>query len=284
MSSVLYDAPGPRARRRILFGTVIGAALLLLVFWVAVQRLYDQGIFDAERWDIFEDPEVWEALGRGLGATLRVAAVAAVLALLMGAGLTALRLSGSRSMVLAARIWIELFRGLPVLLLMFTPIVLVTQLPVYWGAVIGLTLYNGAIIAEILRSGVRALPSGQREAGLAMGLTPIATLRLIEFPQAVRIMLPVLVSQLVVLLKDTSLAYIIAYPELLREVRNLGTFFGNTYIFSLFFIGAGIYILINASFSQTASWLARRGTRKAATAPQAPGVAVEGGGGGGAGA
>jgi glutamate transport system permease protein len=264
MSSVLYDAPGPRARRRIMIASVVGVVVVALILGLAVKRLYDQDIFAAERWDIFSDPEVWEALGRGLFNTLRVAAIAAVLAVLLGAVLTALRLTPSRWLSVPARLFIELFRGLPVLLLMFIPIVLFTSVTAYMGAIIGLTLYNGAIIAEILRSGVRALPSGQREAGLAVGLTPMAALRLVELPQAVRIMLPTLISQLVVLLKDSSLAYIISYPELLQEVRSLSNFYGNDYLFPLFFVGAGIYIAINMTFSQTASYLSRRGTRKAA--------------------
>jgi glutamate transport system permease protein len=276
MSSVLYDAPGPRARRRHLIGSIIGGLAVLGIIAWGVKILADQGIFDAERWEIFEDPALWETLGEGLWATLRVALLGGVLAVLLGAVLTALRLSGSRLLAWSARVFTEIFRGLPVLLLMYFPIVIWTDLSAYAGAVIGLTLYNGAVIAEILRSGVRALPGGQKEAGLAIGLTPMAALRMIELPQAVRIMLPVLVSQLVVLLKDTSLAYIIAYPELLRTVQQMANFYGNFYLFPIFFVAAGIYILINLTFSQTAAYLARHGTRKAAAATQAhvevPGV------------
>lgn len=279
MSSVLFDAPGPRARRRHLIGSVLGGlALLAAIVWV-VMTLADQGIFEAERWEIFEDPDVWETLGEGLWATLRVAALGALLAVVLGAVLTALRLSGTRLLAWPARVFIELFRGLPVLLLMFFPLVIWTDLSAYAGAVIGLTLYNGAVIAEILRSGVRALPGGQKEAGLAIGLTPLATLRTIELPQAVRIMLPTLVSQLVVLLKDTSLAYIVAYPELLRTVQQLANFYGNAYLFPIFFVAAGIYIAVNLTFSQTAAYLARRGNRKAAAAPVDLGAQIGGGAG-----
>lgn len=267
MTSVLYDAPGPRTRRRILIGSVIGSALLLALLAIGLKRLYDQGLFEPERWDVFSQPIVWEALlRRGLLATLKVAAIAGVMAVVLGAGLTALRLSQSAWLSVPARLFIELFRGLPVLLLMYFPIVMFTSLTPYMGAVIGLTLYNGSIIAEILRSGVVALPGGQREAGLAIGLTPTTTLRIIQLPQAVRIMLPTLISQLVVLLKDSSLAYIIAYPELLRQIRLLSNYYGNDYLFSFFFVGAGIYILVNMFFSQGANYLARRGSTKAAGA------------------
>lgn len=283
MSSVLYDAPGPRARRRQLIGSIIGGlAVLALIGW-AVKKLADQGIFDYERWEIFEDPELWETLIEGLWATLKVALVGGVLALLLGAVLTALRLSGTRWLAWPARVWIELFRGLPVLLLMLFPLVIWTDLTAYMGAVIGLTLYNGAVIAEILRAGVRALPGGQKEAGLALGLTPMATLRRIELPQAVRIMLPSLVSQLVVLLKDSSLAYIIAYPELLRTVQQMANFYGNFYLFPIFFVAAGMYVTVNLIFSQTAAYMVRRGNRKAASAPVDVGAGVGGATGTGAG-
>lgn len=273
MSSVLYDEPGPRTRRRILIGTMAGALLLLGLIALVLWRLYANNLFEPTRWQPLKYTALWEALLRGLWATLRVAIVAAVLAVLLGAVLTALRLSPTRLLAWPARVFIELFRGLPVLLLMFFPLVIWTDLTPFMGAVIGLTLYNGSIIAEILRSGVRTLPSGQREAGLAVGLTPVAALRLIEFPQAVRIMLPTLVSQLVVLLKDTSLAYIITYEELLATVKNMKNYYATDYgsevVFPIFFVAAAIYIAINMTFSQTASWMARRGSKKAKADPGA---------------
>lgn len=278
MSSVLYDVPGPRARRRILIGTVIGALLLVGLLALGYKRLSDNGLIGSHVWEVLTYGDMWEALGEGLLATLRAAAISAVLALLLGAVLTALRLSPTRWVRWPAAVFIEVFRGLPVLLLMFVPFVIWTDINAFTAVVIGLTLYNGCIIAEILRSGVVALPSGQREAGLAIGLTPIATLRAIEFPQAVRIMLPTLVSQLVVLLKDTSLGYIVSYSELLtrvREMRNFyggqitddGQLFGSAVLFPIFIAGAVIYIAVNMALSQFASYLARRGNKKAAAAP-----------------
>lgn len=272
MSSVLFDTPGPRSRRRHLIGSVIGViALIGIVVWVFL-RLQKNGALEPETWEVLSYPAVWEALGRGLVATLKAAALAAVLAVLLGALMTALHLAPTRWLSVPAKVYIELFRGLPVLLLMFFPIAMFTSMTYFTGVVIGLALYNSAIIAEILRSGVTALPSGQREAGLAIGLTPTATLRLVEFPQAVRIMLPSLVSQVVVLLKDTSLGYVITYEELLQTVRQLknyyATTFGSEVVFPIFFTGAAIYILVNMTLSQVANWLARRGSKKAAGAPR----------------
>lgn len=267
MTSVLYDVPGPRARRRTLIGTVVGGALLLGLLALVLTTLAGQGMFDAERWQIFSDPAVWQTLLTGLGATLKVAAVGALLASLLGIGVTALRGSPSRWLRAPTRVYIELFRGLPVLLLMFFPIVLFRELTPFHGAVIGLTLYNSAVIAEILRSGIATLPRGQREAGLAIGLSEIRTMLLIELPQAIRIMLPSLISQLVVLLKDSSLAYIITYPELLRSILRLRDYFGGDYLFPLFVVGAGIYIAVNFAFSTLATWLSARSSKRTPKAP-----------------
>ena len=265
MSLVLFDVPGPRARRRTrLWSTVAGVVVLALLV-VAGVRLAQRGIFDAERWDVFtEDTETWEALlRRGLGATLRAAAVAAVISLTAGGLLAVARMSERRSVRVPAAMAIELFRGLPVVLLMFFS-ALALDLSIFRAVVLGLVVYNTAVIAEILRAGLISLPRGQREAALAIGLTPGQALRMILLPQAVRRMLPSLVSQLVVLLKDTSLGYIVGYVELLRVNRELRDFFGSRYIFSLFIVTAAIYIGVNFALSRVAVHLERRGTTKAA--------------------
>jgi len=280
MSVVLFDTPGPRARRRALVWSVLAGLLLLGALAFAGLRLAQNGIFDAERWTIFtEDTETWEALlRRGLLATLRAAGLAAVIALLAGAILVVARTSGHPWIRIPAVLWIELFRGLPVVLLMFFA-ALALNLSIFNAVVLGLALYNAAVIAEILRAGLTSLPGGQREAALAVGLTSGQALRIVLLPQAVRRMLPSLVSQLVVLLKDTSLGYIVGYVELLRINRELRDFFGSRYIFSLFIVTAAIYIGVNFALSRVATYLERRGTTKAAggVAPIRPADGMESG-------
>jgi glutamate transport system permease protein len=145
-----------------------------------------------------------------------------------------------------------------VLLLMLF-ILLVFSTGSYWAGVIGLALYNGAVIGEALRSGIASLPRGQRESGLALGLTPLQARFSIEFPQAFRQMLPIIIAQLVVLLKDTSLAYIISYPELLAVGLKQGpTTFGSKYLFTLFFVVLAVYLVVNLSLSAIARLVARR--------------------------
>lgn len=265
MSIVLFDAPGPRTRRRVALWSTVAGVLLAALLVLVVVRLAQRGIFDAERWDIFtEDTETWEALlRRGLGATLKAAGLAAAIALTAGALVAVARTSQRRWVRVPAAVLIELFRGLPVVLLMFFS-ALALDLSIFNAVVLGLVLYNTAVIAEILRAGIQSLPRGQREAALAIGLTPGQTMRMILLPQAVRRMLPSLVSQLVVLLKDTSLGYIVGYVELLRVNRELRDFFGSEYIFSLFLVTAALYIGVNFALSRVATYLERRGSSRAA--------------------
>ncbi|HEY9376402.1 MAG TPA: amino acid ABC transporter permease, partial [Jiangellaceae bacterium] len=170
---------------------------------------------------------------------------------------------------------IEFFRGLPVVLLMFFGVIAL-GLPIFWGVVFGLVLYNAAIVAEILRAGIVSLPKGQTEAAYAIGLSRTQTLFTILMPQAVRRMLPSLVSQLVVLLKDTSLGFIIGYSELLNVLKNNTQFFGQRYWFQFFVVGAAIYIAVNFTLSRFAVWLERRGTPKAAGGiPKAEDVEIQ---------
>ncbi|HEX6935163.1 MAG TPA: amino acid ABC transporter permease [Actinomycetes bacterium] len=277
MSIVLFDAPGPRTRRRVALWSTVAGVLLAALLVLVVVRLAQRGIFDAERWDIFtEDTETWEALlRRGLGATLKAAGLAAVIALTAGALVAVARTSERRWVRVPAAVLIELFRGLPVVLLMFFS-ALALDLSIFNAVVLGLVLYNTAVIAEILRAGIQSLPRGQREAALAIGLTPGQTMRMILLPQAVRRMLPSLVSQLVVLLKDTSLGYIVGYVELLRVNRELRDFFGSEYIFSLFLVTAALYIGVNFALSRVATYLERRGSSRAAggVAPLQPAEGV----------
>lgn len=271
MTSVLYDVPGPKARRRSLVASIAtGLALAGGLTWVIV-TLAGEGLFDAERWDIFQDPLVWRALGSALLVTLQVAAIASVLAVLLGSVFAVLRLSALAIVRVPVTIILEFFRGMPVLLMMFFILILFATSQ-YWAVVLGLTLYNGAIIGEALRSGIVALPKGQREAGLALGLTPLKARLLIEFPQAFRAMTPIIIAQLVVLLKDSSLGYIVGLEELVRRQRTLAEFYGfSQYGFSFFVITLGTFLVVNLSLS----WLARRvsarspggrGTRRAARA------------------
>lgn len=269
-ANVLYDAPGPRTRRRSLIISVISGAVIVGAFgWLlwalgqprtTVNGTVLSGVWDPSRWDIFGDPRVWRRLlvdGLLMG-TLRAAGLAAVLSLILGVVLVFARTAPSKWVRVPTSIVLEFFRGMPVLLMMLF-ILLALGTGGYTAVVAALTLYNGAIIGEALRAGLHALPRGQREAGLSLGLTPFWTRILVEFPQAFRQMLPIIVAQLVVLLKDTSLAYVVAYPEILRISNTLKDFYGSTkYSFSLFAVVLVIYLIVNFALSALARWIAKR--------------------------
>jgi glutamate transport system permease protein len=263
MTSVLYDVPGPKARRVSLIGSVIGSLLIVgLLAWI-VMILAQQGIFEGRRWAIFTRGDVWTLLGNGLGATLSAAALAAVIAFPLGLMLCLLRISLVAWIRIPTRVVLEFLRGMPVVLMMLF-VLLGFGTSQFVAVVTGLVLYNSAIFAEIIRAGIQSLPKGQREAGLTIGLTSFQSRMLIELPQAVRRMMPSLVAQLVVLLKDTSLGYIVAYGELLRAVQVMADFLGNAFLFPIFFVAAAIYIAINICVSRLAVWIERRGSKKAA--------------------
>jgi glutamate transport system permease protein len=276
--AVLYDAAGPRGRRRILIGSLAGGLLVVLVVGVAVARLAANGVFEAERWRVLTQGDLQRLLGRGLAATLRAALVAMVLAMAVGGLLAVARLSRRRWLAMPAGAWVELFRGLPLLLLILflflgLPAVGVT-VSTFWALVAGLTLYNSAVIGEIFRAGILSLPKGQTEAAYSIGLRRGQTLRLILIPQAVRRMLPALISQAVTLLKDTSLGFVIAYAELLRTGRNAVEFLGGRYSIPVYVAIAVLYIAVNASLSFLARWLDGRTRRRLGRTVQ-PSVADE---------
>jgi glutamate transport system permease protein len=263
MSSVLYDVPGPKARRVSLIGSVVGSLLIVgLLAWI-ISTLAQQGIFEGRRWAIFTRADVWTLLGNGIGATLSAAAVAAVIAFPLGLLLCLLRISDVAAIRIPTRIVLEFLRGMPVVLMMLF-VLLVFGTNQFIAVVAGLVLYNSAVFAEIIRAGIQSLPKGQREAGLTVGLTSFQSRMIIELPQAIRRMMPSLVAQLVVLLKDTSLGYIVAYGELLRAVQVMADFLGTQYLFPIFFVAAAIYIAINLCVSRIAVWIERRGSKKAA--------------------
>jgi glutamate transport system permease protein len=272
--SVLYDALGPRGRRRVVVGSVVAALLIAALVAVAIARLAANGQFQTPRWDVFTQPAVIRFLGSGLWATVLVALVAGLLSVVFGLALALSRLSVRRSARFATGAWIEFFRGVPLLLLI---LFIAHGLPQYgiklsgfWFLVLGLTIYNSAVLAEIFRAGILSLDRGQREAAYSIGLTYAQSMCLVIVPQAVRRMVPTLVSQLVTLLKDSSLGFVIPYEELLRKGRGLGEFYPQS-ILQAYVIVAVIYILVNFTLGRLAVYLEGRQARRYGGRVQLPG-------------
>jgi glutamate transport system permease protein len=275
-SSVLFDAPGPVARRNSLIASLIGAlaiagGLVWMFLTLNAPRGDLPGYFDPSRWDIFADPTLWRYMFvAGVWGTLRAALTAAVIALVLGIVFSLLRSARNPWIRIPTAVVLEFIRGMPVLLMMLF-ILLVLNTGSFWAVVAALSLYNGVLIGEALRAGLAALPRGQREAGLSLGMRNMQSKMLIEFPQAFRQMLPIIIAQLVVLLKDTSLGYIVGYVELLRvNMNQLASFYGNYYLFSFLVVTLVLYLAMNLSLSWFARWVAKRTARKTGMKPPSP--------------
>ncbi|KQZ87483.1 amino acid ABC transporter permease [Phycicoccus sp. Root563] len=268
-SNVLFDAPGPRARRRHAILSVLGAAIVVGLVYLVVRKLGDAGQLQVEQWKPFVvDRSVWrDYLLPGLLGTFKAAvlsiALAGVFGLLLGVG----RLSGIAPIRWASSVVVEFFRAVPVLIMMIASYGLYSRSGVFSpetaplaGVVTGLTLYNGSVIAELVRSGVHSLPKGQSEAGLSVGLTPAQTLRSIQLPQALTAMLPALIGQFVVILKDSALGYAITYLELLNWSKTLGSAFAN--VLQAYLVAAVLFIIVNYLLTVLASRVQRRLSRR----------------------
>ena len=264
MSTALFDVPGPRGRRRIAVLNVVGTIFALGVLAWVLWALYSKGQLTGAKWQPFLTASVWQDYFLpGLWNTLRAAAVAIITSNVFGLVFGLGRLSQVAAIRWISATIVEFFRAVPVLILMiffwnlfsFGGIVPSNEAPFY-GVVVGLTLYNGSVIAELVRSGVHNLPRGQREAALAIGLTHGKSLRLVELPQALIAMMPSMLSQLVVILKDTGLGYIITYSELLRQARLVGT--SNANLLPSLIVAAVIFILINYTLTKVAERVAGR--------------------------
>jgi len=274
--SVLYDAQGPRGRRRTLIGTAVALVVLAALVFLAVRRLVDRDQFTMEKWGPLIDPgneafdAVWRLIREGIVNTLKAAAVAMVLSVVLGTLIAVARLSLGRVARIPLIGFVELFRGLPVVVLVYFGArvlddvgVDLSGLPggqVFWGLVIGLTAYNMVVFAEVIRAGVASLPRGQREAALATGLTNGQTMRLVLLPQAFRVMLPAIISQLVVVLKDTSLVTFVAnFDELLSQGESIQRNLDNP--IQTFFVIGLIYVAINYTLGRLAQVVESRQRR-----------------------
>jgi glutamate transport system permease protein len=265
MSSVLYDAQGPRAKRRnVLFTGIFVVALAAVVWWVFTS-LDDKGQLEWALWKPFFHSEAWSTyIWPGLKNTLKAAALAMIIALPLGAILGIARLSDHVWIRVPAAVVVEFFRAVPVLVLMIFGLALYANYtevssddrPLY-AVVTGLVLYNAAVLAEIVRAGILALPKGQSEAAMAIGLRKNQVMRLILLPQSVTAMLPAIVSQLVVIVKDTALGgAVLTFPELLSSANTMIGYYGNT--IASFTAVAVIFIVLNFALTTFAGWLEAR--------------------------
>jgi glutamate transport system permease protein len=262
--TVLFDSPGPKALRRILILNIVGIAILVALLAGVAQRFADHGQFEAAKWRPLIQWASWrDFFIPGLLSTLEAAAVSVVGAIVFGLVFGLGRLSSNAPIRWFSSAVVEFFRAVPVLLMMmfcwiglgYTGFISPNYLA-FVAVVIGLVLYNGSVVAELVRSGVHSLPAGQHEAAAAIGLRRSQSLISVEVPQALLAMLPALVAQLVVVLKDSALGNLVSYSELLHESQRLGAGGGNS--LQTLLVAVILFLVINYSLGRLAEHLGTR--------------------------
>lgn len=266
MSTVLFDVPGPRAKFRYRVFAIVGVAAIVAFIGYVLWRFIDTGQFEARKWGWIEYKQIQIGLFEALGNTLSAFAVGAVLALTFGAIFAAARLSDHRWISAPAAVIVELFRAIPLVIMMFffyygLPTTGI-KLSAFTAVVISLMLYNGSVLAEVFRAGINSLPKGQSEAAYALGMRKTQVMVLVLLPQALRAMMPTIISQLVVLLKDTALGFLITFDELLKWGRTIGgnLQFGRPLIPTMIVVAA-IYIGLCLLLAWFANYLEKRNRR-----------------------
>ena len=260
MRDALYEAPGPRTRKRIALGTAVSAVLVLLGAAAVVWQFYVTGQLSARYWSFFLQWTTWRFLLQGLLGTVQVAATAGVIALVLGLLLMLGRTSGVRPLAAACRVVTDFFRGVPSLLLIYFFFLVVPQygvkMPSFWMLTLPVALAASGVLAEVFRAGVNAVARGQVEAAKSIGLSPARTMFKIVLPQAVRYVIPSLIAQLVVVVKDTTVAYVVSYPDLMQNARVLITRYDA--LVSMYLVVAVVYILINYAINRASVYVAHR--------------------------
>ena len=262
-AEVLFDAPGPATRKRHRAYSVASAVALVAALAFVVYRLQVTGQLEYDKWEPFLTPRYIEAiLVDGLLITLQMAFSAVIGAVVFGVLFGVGKLSDHGWVRWPCWVVVEFFRAVPVIMLMIFCFYAIfggmdeLSRRTYWSVVLALTLYNGAVLAEVFRAGINAVPKGQAEAAYAIGMRKTQVMTIVLLPQAVKIMIPAIISQMVVALKDTSLGYAVAGLGLTRIAKPIYQSFAN-HVPTIIVITA-IYVIVNLLLTWLATWLQRK--------------------------
>lgn len=260
MRDALYEAPGPRTRRRTIIGTVVSLVLLAAGIAFVIRQFYITDQLNPKYWSFFTRWTTWRFLLTGFWGTLKVAFIAGIIAMALGLLLMLGRISESKILSAVCHVITDLFRSLPSLLLIYFFFLVIPKygirMPAFWMITVPVALAASGVLAEVFRAGVNAVPKGQTEAAMSIGMTHGKITRKIVLPQALRIVVPSLVSQLVVVVKDTTVAYVVSYPDLMQNARVLISNYDA--LVSMYFVVALIYIALNYATNQFSVYLAHR--------------------------
>lgn len=259
LQDILFGAPSPRARTVTQVVSVAAAAMLLALAAAVVARFHAQGQLDARFWEFFALPTTWAFLGKGLLGTLASSAMAAAIALALGLVLMLGRLSRLRLLRWPSIALIEFLRGTPTLLLIYVCFLVLpaagVKLSTYWMLTLPIGLSTAAVVAEVYRAGVLAVPRGQTDAARSLGLTEAQVFLLVVFPQALRFIVPALVAQLVIVVKDTTFGYVVTYGELMQNAKVLIANYQA--LLPVYLVVAALYCLVNYAISRVSKRLGR---------------------------
>lgn len=258
-ASVLFDAPGPRTRARYRIYTAVSAVVLAGLLGLVIWQLERKGQFAYELWEPFVTPKIINVILEGTLKTLQAAVFAIIGALVFGVIFGVGKLSDHRAPRWISWLVVEFFRAVPLLMVIVATWFAIgpqSGANAFQALVLGLILYNGAVFAEIFRAGINAVPKGQSEAAYAIGMNKSMVMRIVLIPQAVKIMLPALISQAIVALKDTSLGYAVLAPGLTYAGKEIFGTFRNT--IQTAFVMALIYIVLNLLLSMLATWAQKK--------------------------
>ncbi|WP_062947119.1 amino acid ABC transporter permease [Brachybacterium sp. sponge] len=265
-TQVLFDAPGPKGRRRILLLSVLSVVAILALLAGALWQFQSNGQLDPGKWIVYLRVDYLAFLGQGLWGTLKVTALAAVVAFPLGLLLALARLSRFRVLSTLAAVWIEFYRGIPMLLVVYAFLLALpafgVTFPRFWMLVIPMILVSSATTAEVFRAGINAVDRGQHEAAAAIGLSRRDAMASVILPQAVRLVLPSLILALVTLLKDSTLGYVVSYNELQFQGKTLVSI--TRYLVQTYLVVSVIYIVINFLLTRIALALDARMKARAA--------------------
>lgn len=259
LEDILFGAPSPRAKAITQVMSVAAAGVLLLLLAGIAAQFRSAGQLDGRLWAFFSWPSTWAFLGQGLLGTLKSAAMAGVIALTLGLVLLLGRLARSRLLRWPSVAAIEFLRGTPTLLLIYVCFLVLPsvgiKLSTYWMLTLPIGLSTAAVVAEVYRAGVLAVPRGQTDAARSLGMTEAQVFFSIVFPQAVRYIVPALVAQLVIVVKDTTFGYVVTYGELMQNAKVLIANYQS--LVPVYLVVAALYCLVNYAISRASRWLGR---------------------------
>lgn len=256
----LYEAPGPKTRRNIRIATILSLCGLAALAALVIRRFYISGQLDSKYWSFLTRYTTWRFLGRGLLGTLEVALAAGIVTFLMGFVMMLGRISDIRIVRGISTALIEFTRGVPTLLFVYFFFLVAPQLgiklPAFWKIAAPVAISASGVVAEVLRSGVNAVPKGQREAALSLGMRKWHMFFKVIFPQAFRYVIPAMISEIVIVVKDTTFAYVVNFPDLMQNAKVLISNYDA--LLSVYLVVAIIYIIINYLLNRASVMAARR--------------------------